>query len=685
MQVKLTNWKLIFDDKTIPAQVPGDITVDLYRAGIVKDPYFGLNYKEIEWVARRDFTYQTVIVADDELLQNESVSVVFDGIDVFSDVYLNGKHLGETKNMFLQYRFEIRPLLQKGNNVLTVEMHSTLNIMDKIDTTGYYAIFNEPRMFVRKAQCHFGWDWAPKICAYGIWNNVYVEGKSKQCIDDVFVVADDKGNLTLSVTLNYNINATYDTLGVMAPGSYEENLGDKLHYYVSETPFAEPNLYKGFDVIGKRNFACFVNKQAQLWWPLGYGEQPLYNYRVELERDGKIISVKSGRFGYRSVRLLEEPKADTLLGYQLQVNGVDVFVKGSNWIPVECFTGEITDDKYRKLTKLAANGNFNMLRVWGGGIYEKDIFYDLCDELGIMVWQDMMLACAEIAEDKPEWVSNMLAEVEYQVKRLRNHPALVYWCGGNEKTGCYGLCITKGEFFTDVTIATVDSNGVVTAVAVGETTIKATTGTERIALASVTVLDNSFVLVPCIEINETALNIAVGGEYTLQPQLTYGGQAVTGTISWTSTNPSVATVENGIVKAVGNGSATVVCQASYEGQTTTAKVGVTVAESGYYFCADYANLEIWQGDTVQLSISQTVNGETTQIPNVEYKSSSTYATITASGQLTVKKGEDLVITATFEHDGTTYTCETPLHVYGKHTVKIYLLAETKQTPEFTLL
>lgn len=452
MQVKLTNWKLIFDDKTIPAQVPGDITVDLYRAGIVKDPYFGLNYKEIEWVARRDFTYQTVIVADDELLQNESVSVVFDGIDVFSDVYLNGKHLGETKNMFLQYRFEIRPLLQKGNNVLTVEMHSTLNIMDKIDTTGYYAIFNEPRMFVRKAQCHFGWDWAPKICAYGIWNNVYVEGKSKQCIDDVFVVADDKGNLTLSVTLNYNINATYDTLGVMAPGSYEENLGDKLHYYVSETPFAEPNLYKGFDVIGKRNFACFVNKQAQLWWPLGYGEQPLYNYRVELERDGKIISVKSGRFGYRSVRLLEEPKADTLLGYQLQVNGVDVFVKGSNWIPVECFTGEITDDKYRKLTKLAANGNFNMLRVWGGGIYEKDIFYDLCDELGIMVWQDMMLACAEIAEDKPEWVSNMLAEVEYQVKRLRNHPALVYWCGGNEKTGCYGLCITKGEFFTDVTM-----------------------------------------------------------------------------------------------------------------------------------------------------------------------------------------------------------------------------------------
>lgn len=452
MKIKLKNWKLLFDDKTISAQVPGDITMDLYRAGLVSDPYFSMNYKDIEWVARRDFTYQAIIVADKELLQNQSVCLVFDGIDVFSDIYLNGKHLGSTKNMFLQYRFEIRDILNLGDNLLTVEMHSTLNAMDKIDTTGYYAIFNEPRMFVRKAQCHFGWDWAPKICAYGIWNDVYVEDRSKQRIDDVFAVADDKGNLTLSVTLNYNINATYDTLGVMAPGSYEENLGDKLHYYVSDKPFGEPNLYKGFDVIGKRNFACFVNKDAQLWWPLGYGEHPLYNYRVELERDGKIVSVKSGKFGYRSVKVVEEPKDDMLIGYQLQVNGVDVFVKGSNWIPVECFTGEITDDKYRRLVELAQKGNFNMLRVWGGGIYEKDIFYDICDESGIMVWQDMMLACAEIAEDKPEWVENMLNEVEYQVKRLRNHPALVYWCGGNEKTGCYGLCITKGEFFTDVTM-----------------------------------------------------------------------------------------------------------------------------------------------------------------------------------------------------------------------------------------
>ncbi len=452
MCAKLKDWTLSFGDKTIAAQVAGDITIDLYRAGLIKNPYFGLDYKDIEWIARRDFTYRTTIYADENLLDNESVMLVFDGIDVFSDVYLNGVRLGSTENMFLRYRYEIRHLLKEGDNVLTVEMHSTLNRMDKIDTTGYYAIFNQKRIFVRKAQCNFGWDWAPKICAYGIWNDVYVECGCKQKINDVYVVADDKGNATFFVELNYNINSTYDTLGVMVKGSYEENLGDKLHFYVSSRPFGETDTQKTVEVVGKKNFACFVNESARKWWPAGYGEQPLYNYRVELERDGKIISVKSGRFAYRSVNLVEEPKGDTLYGYQLQINGVDVFVKGSNWIPIECFTGVVTDDKYRKLTALAKDGNFNMLRVWGGGVYEKDIFYDLCDELGLMVWQDMMLACAEIPEDNPEWVSNMLAETDYQVKRLRNHPSLVYWCGGNEKTGCYGLCITKGEFFTDVTM-----------------------------------------------------------------------------------------------------------------------------------------------------------------------------------------------------------------------------------------
>jgi beta-mannosidase len=172
-KAKLTNWQLQYGGGTIPAAVPGDITIDLYKAGIVKDPYFADNHKENDWIPREDFTYIVEFDTTEEMLTQECVQIVFDGIDVYSDIYLNNQLIGSTDNMFLQYRFEVRDVLKKGKNFLRVEMKSTLNKMDTFDTTGYFSIFNEKRLFVRKAQCHFGWDWAPKICAYGIWQDVY--------------------------------------------------------------------------------------------------------------------------------------------------------------------------------------------------------------------------------------------------------------------------------------------------------------------------------------------------------------------------------------------------------------------------------------------------------------------------------------------------------------------------------
>ncbi len=435
--IKLENWQLQFDGRTIPANVPGDITIDLYNAGIVKNPYFGDNQKENEWIPRKDFTYIAEVWTDKEILANESVQLVFKGVDVYSDIYLNDQLLGCTENMFLEYRFPVQGLLKEGKNELRVEMKSTLNKMDTLDATGYYSIFNSKRLLVRKAQCHFGWDWAPKICAYGIWQEVYMEYGAKECIDNVYVIADEKGTATLFTQLNYNVLDESD----------EQT--DFLHYYVSKTPTATEYIKKTIPVIGVKSFVCFHIEDAQLWWPIGYGEHPLYNYKVELERNGKIIHTQEGRFAFRSVELVEDSKGDFLLGYALKINGKEIFVRGSNWVPIECFTGVVNDEKYDRLTDLAKNGNFNMLRVWGGGIYEKDIFYHLCDEKGILVWQDIMLACSDIPEDKPEWVNNIVKEIEYQVKRLRNYPSLVYWCGGNEKTGTYGKLITQGDFFVN--------------------------------------------------------------------------------------------------------------------------------------------------------------------------------------------------------------------------------------------
>ena len=449
-RLTLQNWKLEYDGKQIPAQVPGDITIDLYKAGIVKNPYFGDNQKENDWIPRRDFTYIGEINADEALLKEESIELVFNGVDVYSDIYINGKWLGSTDNMFLQFRYDVKDVLKLGKNEVRVEMHSTLNKMDTFDTSGYYSIFNEARIFVRKAQCHFGWDWAPKICAYGIWQDVVLEYGAQCKIEDVYTIADDEGNITFLTELNYDTNPIMDANGKVIDNSYVQEDGDTLHYYVSEKPFSNTFIKKSFKAVGKKNLACFIVENPELWWPAGYGGQPLYTYKVQLERGGKIIAEKTGKLGFRSVRLLEKPKADAFLGYELEINGKVIFAKGANWIPVECFTGVVEDEKYEKLVNLAVDGNYNMLRVWGGGIYEKDIFYDLCDEKGILVWQDIMLACADIPEDKPEWVDNMLKEVVYQVKRLRNHVSLVYWCGGNEKTGAYGRCITKGDFFVNV-------------------------------------------------------------------------------------------------------------------------------------------------------------------------------------------------------------------------------------------
>jgi beta-mannosidase len=227
-----------------------------------------------------------------------------------------------------------------------------------------------------------------------------------------------------------------------------------LRYTVESAPAAglETGISLTFPVSGAKNFRSIKIENPQLWMPNGYGDPNLYTYKVELLRDGKVIDEYSNRLGLREVELVQKPLGEDALSFYLKINGVDVFVKGSNWVPCECFTGTVEDAKYEKLVRFAKDGNFNMLRIWGGGIYEKDIFYRLCDELGIMVWQDFMFACADIPEMDTDFVANVTKECIYQIKRLRNHPSIVYWCGGNEKTGSCGLLKQYGDYLVDITI-----------------------------------------------------------------------------------------------------------------------------------------------------------------------------------------------------------------------------------------
>lgn len=449
-KILLTDWKLHnpLTQKSVEAHVPGDITNDLYLAGEIPDPYFGENYKQLDWIAKTDFEYTAEFELTREQYESEDISLIANGIDVFADIYVNEQHVCSTENMFVRYTPNVREYVHKGKNTLRVKMYSTVNRMATIDTQGYFGVFNIPRLFVRKAQCHFGWDWAPDLCGYGIWQEMYIACRHDHRIENVNYRTSNDGDVTVFTELNYCVNATVDDYGIAIEGTAEINLGDTLSHKIY-APDGTIAAQCTIPVEGKKNFCNLHVDEPELWWPSGYGEQPIYRYEIVLTRDGKKVSVAEGTMAFRTVELIQEPTGVETMGFTLRINGTDVFVRGSNWVPVDCFTGAIPDEKYEKLVMLAKNGNCNLLRVWGGGIYEKDVFYDLCDREGIMVWQDFMFACGDIPEDRPEWVKNTLHECEQQMKRLRVHPSIVYWCGGNEKTGSYALQISRGDKFVD--------------------------------------------------------------------------------------------------------------------------------------------------------------------------------------------------------------------------------------------
>ncbi len=451
------NWMLEYNGKKLPATVPGDITLDLYNNGIIENPYFGTNHKDLHFIIKSDVTYTTTFDVDAQTLSSEEVILGFDGIDTFADIYLNDRFLGHTEDMFLKYEYSVKDVLKEKNNVLTVKMLSTQNIMDQIDDKGYFGVFNVKRLFIRKAQCHFGWDWAPDMPGYGIIGDVTVKGVKKNRLDCANYKAYNDGSVTLFAELNYTVRPYMDFNGNAIKEGRLECKDDLLRFTLAKKPNVAVQALNGENAIvhtvkvtGKKNFTNFFISDVALWYPSGYGEHPLYAYKIELLRNNEVIDELSGNLAFREVKLLQKPQTEDRIGYKFEINGKEVFVKGSNWVPAECFIGSIKDEKYERLIQQAVDANFNMLRVWGGGLYEKDIFYDICDKKGIMVWQDLMFACADIPEDDEAFCALTKKEIEYQIKRLRTHPSIVYWCGGNEKTGSYGLQICRGDYFVDV-------------------------------------------------------------------------------------------------------------------------------------------------------------------------------------------------------------------------------------------
>jgi beta-mannosidase len=400
------------------ARVPGCVHTDLLTAGLIPDPFVGTNELAVRWVEDEGWVYRRSFDVPDTLLGYGHIELVAAGLDTFARIFVNGKRAGETENMFRTYRFDLKPFLKKGRNDIRVEFDSPVKRERALEARLAYKLPGEAP-HIRKAPYHFGWDWGPRLATSGIWRPLGIEAWSGARFRDLEVVQEfpsgDKG----PVILRFKTEAVSDddrptTLKVLVDGV--------------EVPAAAraASLTKGLNLLE----TTVRIEKPRLWWPAGMGEQNLTRVEARLECGGRTVDSASRRIGLRTLVLVQRPDRWGKSFY-FSANGVPFFAKGANWIPADSFPSRVTPAKYRHLLHAAVEANMNMLRVWGGGIYEAPEFYDLCDELGLVVWQDFMFACAMYPGDEA-FRSNVRAEAADVVKALRHHPSIGLWCGNNE-------------------------------------------------------------------------------------------------------------------------------------------------------------------------------------------------------------------------------------------------------------
>ncbi len=413
------------DEAWLPAQVPGCAHLDLLRQGVISDPFYRANEREAQWVETRDWEYRTEFIAPAEWLRCENLALEFAGLDTFADVYLNGELILQTDNMFVGWRVAVRELLRGGQaNDLHIIFQSPIKRTAPLYENSrfrYPAVNDQAEkqvsVYARKAPYHYGWDWGPRLVTSGIWREVRVHGWSQACLTALSIK-----QLSLNANEAHLEAAVEITSTFTGAAELRYRINDATSSLIHTTTF---NLRPGAQTI-TLPITIFHPK---LWWPNGLGGQPLYTLEIELETPRGGDTARQ-RLGLRTLEVVNEPDA---LGesFFVQVNGVPVFMKGANYVPPDSFPPRVTRDRYKQMFKDMRAANYNMLRVWGGGYYEDDYFYDLADENGILIWQDFMFACSLYPADE-KFLQNVEREAVYNVKRLRHHPSLALWCGNNE-------------------------------------------------------------------------------------------------------------------------------------------------------------------------------------------------------------------------------------------------------------
>ena len=423
-QQRGTNW--------YNATVPGVVHTDLMANGVIEDPFFRLNERGVQWVDKEDWEYVTTFTADKDILSKESIELVFEGLDTYADVYLNNELLLSADNMFRRWRIDVKKHLREGENKLRVYFHSVVKIdMPKWEALPFqYYRWNDQSenggllkrkisVFCRKSGYHYGWDWGPRLVTSGIWRPVYLEAWDSLRISDIFYNQKSVTEERAEIDVEFEIlsqKSTSATLSVI-----DENSGKVV-------TTKEVALVKGENRI----VAPMIIAKPELWWSNGLGEAHRYSFKAEVAVNGKAVDHKHHNIAVRSLRVIREEDKDGRSFY-FELNGKRVFAKGANYIPCDSFLTRVTDEVYEKTIADAVAVHMNMLRVWGGGIYENEKFYEECEKNGIMVWQDFMFGCA-LYPVEGAMIENIRQEAIDNIKRLRNYGCIALWCGNNE---CY--------------------------------------------------------------------------------------------------------------------------------------------------------------------------------------------------------------------------------------------------------
>lgn len=408
-EAKMNDWQ--------PAEVPGTVQADLLRLGKIPDPFLKNNEDSIQWVSERNWQYKKQFSVSEEILKRTKHFLKFEGLDTYSEVFLNDSLILSANNAFRSWEVDVSDAL-KAKNELRVVLKSSDSIEKSNAEKLGYELPGGNRVFTRKPQYQYGWDWAPTIKTMGIWRNVSLISYDVARLTDVFLQTKSISDSLATIIAKFEIETWK-----------EEEITLKIINQNSSGTFVSTFKTK----VGKNQYEIPFNiKNPKLWWTHNLGEPFLYNIQIELIHNGNILETHSNKLGIRSIELITE-KDSIGEGFYFKLNGKPVYMKGANYVPQQLFEAKIDQETYEKLIDDAVLANMNMLRVWGGGIYGDAYFYQLCDAKGILVWQDFMFACAMYPGDSP-FLKNAKQEAVENVKRLRGHASLALWCGNNENS-----------------------------------------------------------------------------------------------------------------------------------------------------------------------------------------------------------------------------------------------------------